>query len=245
MDTISPNNNSDQLTAIPQHVAIIMDGNGRWAEQRRLPRIEGHRRGVNNMRSAIDTLSRHGVKNLTLYAFSTENWKRSPHEVFGLFNIMASVIQQGIDFAREKGIRFQSLGGLDALPRRLQEEIRRATEATRGNSTMTVSACINYGSRDEILTAVRRLIEQGTAASEVTEELFSRQLYTAGLPDPDLIIRTGGEQRLSNFLLWQAAYAELYFTDVLWPDFNEEEIEKALDSYSRRQRRFGKVNEAG
>jgi len=240
-----PDSSGSNGLVVPQHVAIIMDGNGRWAERRGLPRIEGHRRGANCAREAVATCLDHGVKFLTLYAFSTENWSRPLTEVLGIFGLMADIMDKAIDFARERGVRFQSLGRTDGLPPKVQEIIARATEATRDLRAFTVSVCLNYGARDEILTAVRRLMSDGVAPGDVSESLFARYLHTSNLPDPDLIIRTGGEQRLSNFLLWQAAYAELYFTDVLWPDFRREELVKALESYGGRQRRFGTVSGVG
>jgi len=218
-----------------------MDGNGRWAAQRSLPRIEGHRRGVNNAKNSVSVCAANGVKYLTFYAFSTENWRRPMTEVVGLFGIMADIIDDAIDFGRAEQARFQAIGKVERLPPRLQEVIRRATEATKDFNRIHVSVCLNYGARDEILAAVQKLVVEKVSPEEITETRFARNLYTSGLPDPDLIIRTGGEQRLSNFLLWQAAYAELYFTDVLWPDFGEAEIQKALESYGRRQRRFGAV----
>lgn len=218
-----------------------MDGNGRWAAQRSLPRIEGHGRGVNNAKNAVSVFAANGVKYLTLYAFSTENWRRPASEVRGLFGIMADIIDDAIDFGRAEQARFRAIGKVEELPPKLQEVIRRATEATRDFDRIHVSVCLNYGARNEIMAAVQKLVIEKVSPEEVTEGLFAEKLYTAGLPDPDLIIRTGGEQRLSNFLLWQAAYAELYFTDVLWPDFDEAEIRKALESYGRRQRRFGAV----
>ncbi|MEW6142688.1 MAG: polyprenyl diphosphate synthase [Chloroflexota bacterium] len=227
--------------AVPRHVAIIMDGNGRWAAQRGLPRIEGHRRGVNNAKDVVSACAARGVKHLTLYAFSTENWRRPAAEILGLFDIVTRIIDQAIDYGRAEQVRFRAIGRIERLPSKLQEVIHRAEEATRGFDRIHVSVCLNYGSRDEILAAVQKLVAEKVPPEKVTEDLFARSLYTAGMPDPDLIIRTGGEQRLSNFLLWQAAYAELYFTDVLWPDFDEAEISRALDSYARRQRRFGAV----
>ncbi len=220
-----------------------MDGNGRWAVQRGLPRIEGHRRGVSNAKNAVSVCVASGVRYLTLYAFSTENWRRPASEVFELFGIMADIIDDAIDFGRAEQARFRAIGKVEGLPPKLQEVIRRAAEATRDFDRIHVNVCLNYGARDEIMAAVRKMVIEKVPPEELTESQFAGNLYTAGLPDPDLIIRTGGEQRLSNFLLWQAAYAELYFTDVLWPDFDEAEIRKALESYARRQRRFGAVTD--
>jgi len=231
----------NSIRAVPKHVAIVMDGNGRWAEQRGLPRLEGHRSGVKVARKAVEVLMGAGVKHLTLYAFSTENWRRPLTEVMGIFGIVTEIIEQALSYGSQHGVRFQALGKVEGLPPGLRHTVEHAMETTQGFTNMTVNVCLNYGARDELLAAVRRIIEEGTPASVVTEELVGRHLYTAGLPDPDLIIRTGGEQRLSNFLLWQAAYAELYFTEVLWPDFGEDEMKKALDAFSQRQRRFGTV----
>ncbi|MCX8125716.1 MAG: polyprenyl diphosphate synthase [Dehalococcoidia bacterium] len=233
--------NSSPHLSIPQHVAIIMDGNGRWAAQHGLPRIEGHRRGVANAKNVVSVCAALGVKYLTLYAFSTENWKRPPAEVLGLFDILAGVIDEAIEFGRVERVRFRAIGRVEGLPLHLQEVIKRAMEATRDFDRIHVNVCLNYGARDEILMAVRKILMDRVPLEEITEARFSQNLYTRDVPEPDLIIRTGGEQRLSNFLLWQAAYTELYFTDVLWPDFDEVELRRALDDYQHRQRRFGAV----
>jgi undecaprenyl diphosphate synthase len=226
---------------VPAHVAIILDGNGRWAAQRGLPRIEGHRRGVDNARNIVSACALLGIRHLTLYAFSTENWRRPAAEVAGLFGIMSEVIDRAIDFGRKEGVRFRALGKIEALPVKLQEAIKRAADATAGLERINVNVCINYGARDELVDVMKRLLAERSPPEAITEEFISRRLYTSGQPDPDLVIRTGGEQRLSNFLLWQSAYAELYFTDVLWPDFDGGELRQALESFSRRQRRFGAV----
>jgi undecaprenyl diphosphate synthase len=218
-----------------------MDGNGRWAAEKGLPRLEGHRRGIETAREAALTFIEYGIPCLTLYAFSTENWKRPAAEVLGLFGLMADFMDNGLAFAVEHGIRFQPLGRVDELPPLLQKGVRRVMDATRDCHRLTACVCLNYGARAEMVHAIRTLVERGVPSKEITEERVSKELYTAGLPDPDLIIRTGGEQRLSNFLLWQAAYAELYFTETLWPDFGPAEIRAALESYSGRQRRFGAV----
>lgn len=228
-------------SCLPEHVAIIMDGNGRWAQERGLPRLEGHRVGAENIRPVIEIFAELHLKFLTLYAFSTENWSRPVEEVTGLLQILGEMIDQEIQHAQEKNIKFQHLGKFDGLPEELKEKIQRAMRLTRNNTGMTVSIAFNYGGRDEILEAVRRLISKNVSIDSINETLFSQHLYTAGLPDPDLIIRAGGEMRLSNFLIWQAAYAELYYTPVLWPDFGRAEIDKALATYSQRQRRFGSL----
>ncbi len=238
MVTSSPRKDT---TPLPNHVAIIMDGNGRWARQRKLSRIEGHRAGIEAVRTAIQCLNEYQIKCVTLYSFSTENWRRPQDEVSGLFQLLEEQIDRETVELHNQGLRLLHLGQLDKLSPGLQQAINRAVELTRNNPGMTLALAVNYGGRTEILDAARRLIAEGVPYQEIDEKLFSKYLYTAGLPDVDLVIRTGGELRLSNFLIWQAAYAEYYFTEVLWPDFNQEEIEKALQSYSRRQRRFGGV----
>lgn len=224
---------------LPQHIAFIMDGNGRWAEQRGLSRIEGHQAGVENTRSIIRFANQRHIKYVTLYAFSTENWSRPEDEVGGLLRLLEEIIEKEAIEMHKEGIRLLHLGRLEELSPGLQGAINRVVEMTRDNTGMTVNFAFNYGGRLEILDAVRRLVADGIAPRDISEELFSGYLYTAGIPDADLVIRTGGEIRTSNFLVWQAAYSEYYFTPVLWPDFNEEELDKALLSYGQRQRRFG------
>ncbi len=226
---------------LPRHIAIIMDGNGRWARQRGLPRLAGHWKGTTNAHRVVEILLDYGIKYLTLYVFSTENWNRPWSEVKGVLRILEKRIDEEVKFAGRKGIRICHLGKLDKVPQRIQEKIKQAVELTRNNSVMTVSLAFNYGGRDEIVEAARHINRHGILAGDIDENLFTQYLYTAGIPDPDLVIRTGGEMRLSNFLLWQAAYAELYFTEVLWPDFNRGEIDKALAAYQERQRRFGYI----
>ncbi len=238
MVTSSPRKDT---TLLPNHVAIIMDGNGRWAQHRKLSRIEGHRAGIEAVRTTIQCLNEYQIKCVTLYSFSTENWRRPQDEVSGLFQLLEERIDRETVELHNQGLRLLHLGQLDKLSPGLQQAIKRAVELTKNNPGMTLALAVNYGGRTEILDATRRLIAEGVPYQEIDEKLFSKYLYTAGLPDVDLVIRTGGELRLSNFLIWQAAYAEYYFTEVLWPDFNQEEIEKALQSYSQRQRRFGGV----
>jgi len=228
-----------KITHLPKHVAIIMDGNGRWAEQRGLPRLNGHRAGVKNMRSLIEYLNEYQVKYVTLYGFSTENWNRPEDEVKGLFHILEEAIDKETRELHKIGVRLHHLGRLEELPPELQLAISRAIELTKNNTGMTLSFAFNYGGRIEILDAVRHLIAEGIPPQSIDEKLFNSYLYTTGLPDVDLVIRTGGELRISNFLIWQAAYSEYYFTKVLWPDFGKKDIDKALLSYSQRQRRFG------
>lgn len=227
---------------LPEHVAIIMDGNGRWAEKHGLSRLEGHRAGAANIRRVIEIFSQYSqIKYLTLYAFSTENWSRPETEVTGLFQILTEMADRETSYAQEKNLKFRHLGKFDGLSDKIRQKIQRAVELTKNNTGMVVSVAFNYGGRDEILDAVRSLISQNVPVTHLNETTFSQYLYTAGLPDPDLIIRTGGEIRFSNFLLWQAAYAEFYSTSVPWPDFGKAEIEKALVTYRKRQRRFGSL----
>jgi len=227
------------ITRFPQHVAFIMDGNGRWAEQRGLSRLEGHRTGVENTHNTIVWLNQRHIKYVTLYGFSTENWSRPEDEVDGLFQLLAEVIDRESLQLHKKGIKLRHVGRLEGLSSGLQQSVNRAAELTKNNTGMTVNVAFNYGGRSEILDAVRRLMSEQVPPEKIDEKLFGNYLYTAGLPDVDLVIRTGGEIRISNFLMWQAAYSEYYFTPVLWPDFSEEELDKALLAYSQRQRRFG------
>lgn len=231
---------TEEKTGSPRHVAIIMDGNGRWAERHGLPRLRGHIAGVDSARSTIRYLNnRYHLKYLTLYGFSTENWNRSQDEVGGIFRVFEEVVGGMSQELHEEGVRLRHLGRLEELPQSLQQEMNKAIKLTENNTGMTLGFAFNYGGRNEILDAVRRILAEGIPPQNIDEELFSRFLYTADMPDVDLLIRTGGELRISNFLIWQSAYSEYYFTDVLWPDFDEKEIEKALLSYRQRQRRFG------
>jgi undecaprenyl diphosphate synthase len=226
---------------VPTHVAIIMDGNGRWAAQRGLSRQAGHRAGTENIRRIIEAFGERGVKYLTLFAFSTENWGRPKKEVDTLLRLVGRVINREINALHKNGVRLRHIGRLDPLSPRLQKKVQEAIELTKDNQRMTVSVAFNYGGRAEIVDAVRRIVADGLPAEHIDEEVFSSYLYTAGLPDPDLIIRTAGELRLSNFLIWQSAYSEYYFTPTYWPDFGAAEIDQALEDYGHRQRRFGLV----
>ena len=228
-----------EISPIPTHVAIIMDGNARWAGQRHLSRLEGHRIGTENVRRVVETFAKYKVKYLTLYAFSTENWRRSKTEVRGLMQILSRVIKSETKALHEKGVKLRHLGRLNKLSEKLQKQIREAIDLTENNTRMTLSIAFDYGSRAEIVDAVKSIVAEGLPAAVIDEDLLSRRLYSDGLPEPDLIIRTGGEMRLSNFLLWQSAYSEFYFTPVPWPEFGEEEVKKALLAYSKRERRFG------
>jgi len=226
-------------TEIPHHVAVIMDGNGRWAAQRGLRPTEGHRAGTENIRAAIEAFAERGVRCLTLFAFSTENWKRPRPEVRGLMRILSSTIDREVQPLHEAGVRLRYIGRLDALDARLRRKIDDAITLTSNNDRMTVCVAFNYGSRAELVDAVRRMVADGVNPDDVTERKLSDYLYTRELPDPDLIIRTGGDQRVSNFLLWQAAYAEYVFSDTYWPDFCEQDVDAALAAYAQRTRNFG------
>jgi len=225
----------------PQHVAIIMDGNGRWAKKRRLPRPAGHNAGGENIRPVAKIFADYGVKYLTLYMFSTENWNRPRIEVAGLLSLLAKKIDQETQAFHQENIRLVHLGRLDRLSQKLREKVKAAVELTKNNTGLTLCLAFDYGGRDEIVQAASRIADAGIPADNLDESIFARYLYSTGIPDPDLVIRTGGESRLSNFLLWQAAYSELYFTPVLWPDFGHKDVEEALSEYKRRQRRFGKI----
>ncbi|HMO52917.1 MAG TPA: polyprenyl diphosphate synthase [Tepidiformaceae bacterium] len=224
---------------VPRHVAIIMDGNGRWATQRGLPRAAGHRAGTENIRRVIERFADHGVQALTIYAFSTENWNRPQKEVRTLIRLLRFFIRRELSNLHRNGIQLRMLGHIETLPDWLQKQVSDAIELTSSNDRMILNICFSYGGRDEIVMAVQRMIRDEVPASEVTEELFSRYVMTAGIPDPDLVIRTAGDQRISNFLLWQSAYSELYFTDTFWPDFGREDTDIALAEYGRRKRKFG------
>jgi len=226
---------------MPRHVAIIMDGNGRWARQRNLPRLAGHRAGTENLRPVIKASVEFGIRCLTLYAFSTENWRRPEDEVQGLLGILEDVIDRELAELNQEGVQLRHLGRLEGIGPRLQAKVQQAIELTKNNQRLVLNVAFNYGGRDEIVQAVRRMIANQVPSDQVTESLVAQYLYTAGLPDPDLIIRTSGEQRISNFLIWQGAYAEWYITPVYWPDFDKEQLRLALWEYSRRDRRFGQA----
>lgn len=228
-----------ELKRLPVHVAIVPDGNGRWAEKRGLPRLKGHQSGVKNMRTIVEYLNGYGVKYVTLYGFSTENWARPEAEVSGLFRILKERIDKDVPKLNRKGIRVKHLGRLGGLPQWLQDSVNKAVELTRNNSGMVLSLAFNYGGHIEIVDAVRRIVAEGIPPEKIDEKLVSDHLYTAGQPDVDLLIRTADEVRLSNFLIWQTAYSEYHFTKVLWPDFAKSDIDQALLAYSQRERRFG------
>jgi len=233
------------LTVVPRHVAIIMDGNGRWAKKRGLPRVAGHREGAKTVRMVVRTSGEVGVEVLTLYAFSTENWRRPEEEVSYLMNLLISYLKKELDELCRENVRLRAIGDISNLPREVQQALLEAIQKTDNNTGMILNLALNYGGKDELVRAIKRIyrdVESGKfPIGSVTPDLIDTYLDTASQPDPDLIIRTSGEMRLSNFLLWQGAYSELWFTDTLWPDFTEEEYLKALVDYGKRGRRFGNV----
>ena len=233
-----------QVQSIPRHVAIIMDGNGRWAKKRFLPRVAGHKRGVETVRAMVKACIERGVEYLTLFAFSSENWRRPQDEVSFLMGLFVSALEAEIDRLHANGVRLRVVGDLSAFELRLVELIRRGEKATGENQRLTLTVAANYGGRWDILQAVNRMIAAGAdQAGGFTEEALAPHLAMAYAPEPDLFIRTGGEQRISNFLLWQLAYTELYFTDALWPDFDAQKLDLAIASFSQRERRFGRTSE--
>ena len=228
--------------AVPRHIAIIMDGNGRWAKKRFLPRVAGHRKGVEAVREAVKTCIERGVEYLTLFAFSSENWRRPQEEVTVLMQLFMRALEQEVGKLHNNDIRFKVVGDLSAFDQRIVELVRQGENLTKDNKRLTLTVCANYGGRWDVLQAAERCRVEDPMAP-VTEERLSRFLSMAYAPEPDLFIRTGGEQRVSNFLLWQLAYTELYFTEALWPDFGADALDAALDSYRRRERRFGRTSE--
>ncbi len=231
----------ESFSTIPYHIGIIMDGNGRWAREHGLPRLEGHRAGTENIRRVLEACGEHGVKIVTIYAFSTENWQRPEAEVRGLMGILERVLEREVENFHRNGVKLCHIGELEGLSDKLREAVLDAIDLTKGNNRLILNVAFNYGGRAEIVRAVQSMLEEQTDPAVVDEQLLSSYLYTAGLPDPDLIIRTGGEMRLSNFLIWQSAYSEYYSTPTYWPDFDKEELRKALWAYSQRNRRFGKL----
>jgi undecaprenyl diphosphate synthase len=227
---------------LPLHVAMIMDGNGRWALSRGLPRLAGHKAGTENLRRVIRSTVEFGVKYLTIYAFSTENWGRPLEEVRGLMSILEDVIDKELAELSKEGVQLRHIGRLERLAPKLQKKVLDAIDATKNNDRLILNIAFNYGGRDEIVNAIQKIIKDGIPAGDVTDELVNRYLYTAGVPDPDLIIRTSGELRVSNFLIWQAAYSEWYVTPTYWPDFDKEEYRRALETFAQRDRRYGKVS---
>ncbi len=235
--------NGSSPVHVPRHVAIIMDGNGRWARSRGLPRAVGHRQGTENLREILRAAVETGIEVLTLFAFSTENWKRPRAEIRVLMETLELVIDRELRELDEQGVQIRHIGELEGIPPKLQRKIRHAVARTRHNRTLILNVALNYGGRDEIVRAVRRIVAEGIPPEAIDEDLIDRYMYTGSLPDPDLIIRTSGERRLSNFLVWQGSYAEYHFTAVYWPDFGRKHLREALEEYSRRTRRFGETDE--
>lgn len=234
---------TEQQSKLPAHVAIIMDGNGRWAQARGLPRSAGHRAGAETVRVVVTECRALGIRHLTLYAFSSENWNRPKTEISALFSLLLEFLRQEVPRMEEKSIALKVLGDLDGLPLAQRTALRHAIRRTAAGREMTLNLALNYGGRDEIVRAARAFVREGARPEDITEESLAGRLYTAGQPDPDLLIRTSGEQRLSNYLLYQCAYSELYFTPVPWPDFDAARLREALEAYAARSRRFGKIQE--
>ncbi|CAM2937614.1 isoprenyl transferase [Hathewaya histolytica] len=233
------------INNIPKHIGIIMDGNGRWAKKRNMPRTFGHKAGVETIRDIVKECSALGVKYLTLYAFSTENWKRPKEEVNTLMNLLVSYLKNEFDELHKNNVIINSIGNISYLPEMCQHELRSAYEKTKNNSGLTLNLALNYGGRDEILNAIKMLykdIESNNLnIDDIDEEVFENYLYTKGMPEPEILIRTSGEQRISNFLLWQSSYSEILFTKVLWPDFTKKDLRNAIKEYQGRERRFGGI----
>lgn len=234
------------MNKLPEHIAIIMDGNGRWAKSRNLSRTQGHAEGIKRVEEIVNAASRRGIKVLTLYTFSTENWNRPEHEVNVLMGMLTAVLTSKIKKLQSDNIKFQMIGRKDRIPESVQQAINRMTEETKNSTGLILNMAFNYGSRLEIIDGVKKIVSDVMAGKlkidTINEEVVSRSLYTNLLPDPELLIRTSGERRISNFLLWQLSYAEFYFTNKNWPDFNESEFQKALDDYQQRERRFGNLS---
>jgi undecaprenyl diphosphate synthase len=236
---MSPDQKDGLPKKIPTHIGIIMDGNGRWAQARGLPRLAGHRAGTENLRRVIGACIEFGIKYLTIYAFSTENWGRPSDEVQGLLRIFEDVIDHELQELQDQGVQLRHLGRLERLKPGFRKKVSQAIELTKHNDRLILNIAFNYGGRDEIVYAIQAMIRDGVRAEAVTDELVSQYLFTAGVPDPDMIIRTSGELRASNFLIWQGAYAEWYFPATYWPDFDRQELLRALQEYDQRERRYG------
>ncbi|MCC6790437.1 MAG: isoprenyl transferase [Thermomicrobiales bacterium] len=232
------------VARLPRHVAIIMDGNGRWAAKRGLPRVAGHERGTDNIRRITFAAGEIGIEYLTLWAFSTENWRRPADEIQGIMRILGEAIERETEELHRQGAQLRHIGSLDGLGADLRQSVLNAIELTKNNRRLVLTLAFNYGGRQEVLHAIKEIVRSGVNADAIDEETVSRHLYTKDMPDPDLIIRTSGEVRMSNFLIWQAAYAELFFSPVLWPDFDADHLRAAALDYSRRERRFGRVSAA-
>jgi undecaprenyl diphosphate synthase len=234
-------NKSRSPRPVPEHVAIIMDGNGRWATSRGLPRLSGHEAGTENIRRITSAAGEIGIKYLTLWAFSTENWRRPKDEVEGILQILSHAIEVETRELHQRGAQLRHIGSLDGLSPDLRDSIQNAIELTKNNDAIVLTLAFNYGGRAELVRAIQRIVEDGVPEDQVTEDLVSSYLYTTAMPDPDLVIRTSGEFRTSNFLIWQAAYAEWHFTPVLWPDFDADHLRQAVEDYQHRERRFGGI----
>ncbi|MCC7155656.1 MAG: isoprenyl transferase [Bryobacterales bacterium] len=256
LDTLAPGSDEWKLalsldpSRLPAHIAVIMDGNGRWANQRSLPRVAGHKAGVEPVRTTVESCARLGIGSLTLYAFSVENWKRPQSEVETLWRLLRYYLHREMPALMKNGIRFKAIGRIEGLPPSVRHELREVMERTAANPGMTLNVAINYGGRSEIVDAVNALLDQARREGtldrlRLDEDLLASALHTAGQPEPDLLIRTSGEMRISNFLLWQIAYAELYVTETLWPDFDRKELLCAIQAYQKRDRRFGGIHASG
>ena len=247
LSVISPGSPEEALARqvkfdlLPQHIAVIMDGNGRWAAQRHLPRVEGHRAGIESVRDIVESSARIGIRVLTLYAFSVENWKRPATEISTLMSLLKRYLRLELNTLLRNNIRFKVIGRVDELSPEIQRELKAAEDKTASNTGMQFNIALNYGGRAEIVEAAKRLIASGVHADELDEQRFAGFLYTAGQPDPDLLIRTSGEMRVSNFLLWQIAYAEIWVTETLWPDFRKRHLLEAILAYQKRDRRYGGI----
>jgi undecaprenyl diphosphate synthase len=240
---MAPEQTTEKLSKIPTHIAIIMDGNGRWAAARGLPRLAGHRAGTENLRRVIRACVEFGIQYLTIYAFSTENWGRPKEEVEGLMQIVEDVIDKELGELNKEGVQLRHIGRLEHVNPSLRDKVLRAVEQTKNNTRLKLNIAFNYGGRDEIVCAIRAMLKNGVKPEEVDEQLISQYMFTAGIPDPDLVVRTSGEMRISNFLIWQSAYSEWYVTNSYWPDFDKEELHKALVDYNQRERRFGRLGD--
>ena len=235
------------IERLPRHIAIIMDGNGRWAKRRNQPRVFGHRQGAKSVRKVVEATARLGINNLTLYAFSTENWNRPKHEIKTLMKLLVNALKNELGLMMKNNIRLNAIGHTDMMPTNVQQELQEVLDETKENTGLVLTLALSYGARQEILRAVQEISHKVKnniiSVENVDDNIINKHLYTQNLPDVDLLIRTSGEVRISNFLLWQIAYAELYFTDELWPDFNETSLHKAITDYQKRERRFGKTSE--
>jgi undecaprenyl diphosphate synthase len=240
---MAPEQTAQKLSKVPIHIAIIMDGNGRWAAARGLPRLAGHRAGTENLRRVIRACVEFGIQYLTIYAFSTENWGRPKEEVEGLMQIVEDVIDKELGELNKEGVQLRHIGRLEHVNPSLRNKVLSAVELTKNNTRLKLNIAFNYGGRDEIVCGIRAMLNNGVKPDDVTEQLISQYMFTAGIPDPDLIVRTSGEMRISNFLIWQSAYSEWYVTNSYWPDFDKEELRKALVDYNQRERRFGRLGD--